>query len=162
MALPDINDADYTDEEGRVCKICYGGELDFRGKPAQWKTPCNCSGSIKYVHKECLETWIQNAPAFQQSQCNTCKFPYKRYYTLKSLSKWSLPKLRLGIWDSVEILLDIYSTVKLVRGTIAVTEGRKSLLGQFCYFVFWRGLYFQFETYRILPKHVPNIAGVDC
>lgn len=103
-------------------QICYGGDKDFEGKDVEWSSPCKCSGSIKWVHRECLEMWIQNAPILQQSQCNTCKFPYRRCYNLKPIEKWSKPSLRLTIWDSIEIFLDLYSTVKLVRGTIAVTE----------------------------------------
>lgn len=55
----------------RTCKICYGNDED--GDLEEWMTPCKCSGSIKWVHKDCMEKWLDNAPFRQQTHCNTCR-----------------------------------------------------------------------------------------
>jgi hypothetical protein len=51
--LPDIDD----DEEGDVCRICrMVGEAD---NPLYF--PCKCSGSIRYVHEQCLKEWLNHS-----------------------------------------------------------------------------------------------------
>ncbi len=58
MAAADGGDAD--DEED-VCRICrMTGEED---SPLYY--PCACSGSIKYVHQECLLQWLNHSNARQ-------------------------------------------------------------------------------------------------
>lgn len=49
------------DEEGDVCRICRNpGELD---NPLRY--PCACSGSIKFVHQDCLLQWLNHSNARQ-------------------------------------------------------------------------------------------------
>lgn len=57
------------EEEGDVCRICRtsGGE----GNPLYY--PCACSGSIKYVHQDCLLQWLQHSGAWK---CEVCKHPF--------------------------------------------------------------------------------------
>ena len=47
------------------CRICF--ECDA-GEPLI--EPCKCSGSMKYVHKSCLQKWIYHKG---DSVCNVCK-----------------------------------------------------------------------------------------
>uniref|UniRef100_A0A1I8A8Q9 RING-CH-type domain-containing protein n=1 Tax=Steinernema glaseri TaxID=37863 RepID=A0A1I8A8Q9_9BILA len=117
----------------RQCKYCYSDETIGR-----WMTPCKCAGSIRYVHSGCFSHWLSVAPFQQQSQCNTCKHIYKKHWSLKGFREWSVPRLDVTWWDTFEILLDFYSTFKLVRGFIALANGRRSILGQVVYFVFWK------------------------
>lgn len=52
MSLENTDGTEWTDEtdgNGRVCKICYGGDKDFEGKDVEWNSPCKCSGSIKVM-----------------------------------------------------------------------------------------------------------------
>lgn len=37
-------------------------------------SPCLCNGTLKYVHKKCLENWIQTSGHFE---CNVCGAPFK-------------------------------------------------------------------------------------
>ena len=39
--------------EARECWICYGGESD-----GELISPCRCRGSLQWVHRACLQTWI--------------------------------------------------------------------------------------------------------
>ncbi|KAK0393525.1 hypothetical protein QR680_000253 [Steinernema hermaphroditum] len=121
----------------RQCKYCYSDETVGR-----WLTPCKCAGSIRYVHSGCFSHWLSVAPFQQQNQCNTCKHIYKKHWSLKSVNEWSLPRFDVTFWDTFEILLDCYSTFKLVRGFLALANGRRSILGQAVYFVFWKSFIF--------------------
>eukprot|EP00250_Pteridium_aquilinum_P006590 c16479_g1_i1 orf=142-3528(+) len=60
---------DEGEEEEDVCRICRtSGE---RGSPLYY--PCACSGSIKYVHQDCLLQWLNHSNA---RQCEVCKHPF--------------------------------------------------------------------------------------
>jgi len=49
-----------------ACRICH--------EPNNLIQVCACTGTMKYVHKECIEKWqaIKNSP-----NCEICKQPYK-------------------------------------------------------------------------------------
>jgi len=54
------------------CRICleYDGDLF---------SPCMCKGSIKYVHRNCLETWINSTTnANSRDYCSMCGTKYMR------------------------------------------------------------------------------------
>ncbi|KAL0422610.1 UNVERIFIED_CONTAM: putative E3 ubiquitin ligase SUD1 [Sesamum latifolium] len=57
------------DEEEDVCRICRNpGDAD---NPLRY--PCACSGSIKFVHQDCLLQWLNHSNA---RQCEVCKHPF--------------------------------------------------------------------------------------
>lgn len=47
------------DDEGDVCRICRN-PADVQ-RPLRY--PCACSGSIKYVHQDCLMQWLDHSNA---------------------------------------------------------------------------------------------------
>ncbi|KAI3755409.1 hypothetical protein L1987_55207 [Smallanthus sonchifolius] len=60
---------DDDDDEEDVCRICRNtGEAD---DPLRY--PCACSGSIKFVHQDCLLQWLNHSNA---RQCEVCKHPF--------------------------------------------------------------------------------------
>lgn len=40
----------------RHCWVCFAYEDEDRG--AQWVQPCNCRGTTKWVHQQCLQRWV--------------------------------------------------------------------------------------------------------
>ena len=55
-----LNSVNFGNSERRekvlkICRICYNEEDDKNNPLVQ---PCNCSGSMKYVHLKCLKHWI--------------------------------------------------------------------------------------------------------
>jgi len=65
------------------CRFCLDvGTLDNKFNPLI--APCQCKGSIKYVHKNCLNMWRRtDMRPDQDIQCPLCKTIYKlRYLTL--------------------------------------------------------------------------------
>jgi E3 ubiquitin-protein ligase MARCH6 len=53
-----------------TCRICRGeGTTD---EPLFY--PCKCSGSIKYVHQNCLMEWLSHS---QKKHCELCKTPFR-------------------------------------------------------------------------------------
>ena len=51
------------------CRICYENDI-----PDNLINPCNCNGSIKYVHLSCLQTWIQQHDNIKK--CPVCNQKY--------------------------------------------------------------------------------------
>ncbi|KAL1799189.1 hypothetical protein ACET3X_003226 [Alternaria dauci] len=57
-------------DEADTCRICRGeGTAE---EPLFF--PCKCSGSIKYVHQECLMEWLSHT---QKKHCELCKTPFR-------------------------------------------------------------------------------------
>ncbi|KAK2665045.1 hypothetical protein Ddye_003619 [Dipteronia dyeriana] len=60
---------DEEEEEEDVCRICRNpGDAD---NPLRY--PCACSGSIKFVHQDCLLQWLNHSNA---RQCEVCKHAF--------------------------------------------------------------------------------------
>ena len=65
-----------TPKECRICK-----EED---KQDQMISPCHCSGSLEYTHKECLLRWIRTKR--DPNQCGVCNQPYEYKFVLRRAS----------------------------------------------------------------------------
>ncbi|KAI9894795.1 MAG: hypothetical protein M1814_000014 [Vezdaea aestivalis] len=59
----------YTNEKD-TCRICRSEATDT--EPLYH--PCKCSGSIKFVHQECLMEWLSHS---QKKYCELCKTPFR-------------------------------------------------------------------------------------
>ncbi|CDW73967.1 e3 ubiquitin-protein ligase march2-like [Stylonychia lemnae] len=59
------------------CRICFGS----RGPLIE---PCDCKGSMAYVHTQCLQKWLQSKNTMQ---CELCHFQIKSQLTLRSFGK---------------------------------------------------------------------------
>ena len=69
----DLGNDDFTISTVSIemCKICHcGGES---GNNVSLIAPCYCSGSLKYVHQECLQRWIKSSDI---KRCELCKYPF--------------------------------------------------------------------------------------
>ncbi len=56
-----------------VCKICY--EPETEEKPII--KPCQCQGSMKYIHLECLKKWVGDKDIKKEKpRCEICKYIY--------------------------------------------------------------------------------------
>ncbi|KAF6839288.1 e3 ubiquitin-protein ligase march6 [Colletotrichum musicola] len=65
---PQNNDAGALDPD--TCRICRGEAT--AEEPLFY--PCKCSGSIKYVHQDCLMEWLSHS---QKKHCELCKTPFR-------------------------------------------------------------------------------------
>ncbi|KAH9840035.1 uncharacterized protein C8Q71DRAFT_474546 [Rhodofomes roseus] len=58
-----------SQEDQLTCRICSAP-----AEPDQpLFHPCKCSGSIRYIHQDCLKTWLAHS---KKKTCDICKFPY--------------------------------------------------------------------------------------
>lgn len=74
---------DSDHHHGKSCRICYIEEETIENPLLQ---PCTCSGSMKYIHLECLRQWLSNRVfkhiesnqkcniyLYKQPECELCK-----------------------------------------------------------------------------------------
>lgn len=45
-----------TDEDKPVCRICL--DYDFKDNLNPMLAPCKCTGTMRYIHFECLRQWL--------------------------------------------------------------------------------------------------------
>lgn len=80
------------EEEGDVCRICRNS--GDRDNPLHY--PCACSGSIKYVHQDCLLQWLNHSNA---RQCEVCKhsFSFSPVYAENAPTRLPFREFLVGI-----------------------------------------------------------------
>ena len=72
-------------EPGKHCWVCFAGEDDDYS--AQWSSPCKCRGTAKWVHKACLQRWIdekQQGNSSVEVACPQCNSTYIILYPKSS------------------------------------------------------------------------------
>lgn len=60
---------DDDDDDERICRVCRAE--DEPDNPLYH--PCKCSGSIRYVHSDCLVQWLQQS---KNKKCELCGYPF--------------------------------------------------------------------------------------
>lgn len=68
-----------------TCRICHCTESPGSGL-IKLISPCQCSGSLKYVHHSCLQQWLD---ATNNQRCELCKHPFSMTVKYKPIHKWS-------------------------------------------------------------------------
>lgn len=70
------NASEKIESKYRICRICYSEEEEEDNPLIQ---PCICSGSMKYIHLDCLRHWLKTS-IFEQIESNNycCIYLYKK------------------------------------------------------------------------------------
>lgn len=79
--IPKTGDASLwanTEEDEDCCRVCHGEAEATR----PLFHPCRCSGSIKFVHQDCLQTWLKISNQ-SNPKCELCgeHFHFRNIYT---------------------------------------------------------------------------------
>lgn len=59
-----------SEQDPPTCRICLGEESDL----GLFVSPCNCRGTLRFVHPTCLKQWIQTSG---RGRCSTCRQNYR-------------------------------------------------------------------------------------
>ena len=83
------------EKKNKICRICYSQEEDENNNPLV--QPCNCDGSMKYIHLQCLSQWIythscekleanNNCSIYllKPIECELCKTKFPDYIKIKN------------------------------------------------------------------------------
>lgn len=61
------------------CRICFDGETDEH----KLISPCKCTGSMRYVHEDCLKIWLLSRDKdLSLAECDICKYNLKMKISL--------------------------------------------------------------------------------
>lgn len=89
-----------------TCRIC----LDDESTDNKLISPCLCKGSMKFIHRTCLDTWRKsNTKAYYQ--CDICKYKYKFYRNI-------IANLLRNEFIVILLSLLIYFLITLIIGFI--------------------------------------------
>lgn len=69
-----------------ICRICYADAENGESL----LSPCQCKGSLRFVHEHCLEMWIKTS---LKKTCDVCKYEYEIRCETLPLLKWTLGKI---------------------------------------------------------------------
>lgn len=64
-------------EDSRYCWVCFATDED--DELAEWVQPCNCTGTIRWVHQACLQRWVdekQKGNTMRRVTCPQCQTEY--------------------------------------------------------------------------------------
>ena len=83
--------SEHSNDSEPTCRICFGteGNEDIEGKLV---CPCNCRGSLRFVHTNWIEQWAKisannSADSIQSLKCELCHAIFKKKRQLLSLKK---------------------------------------------------------------------------
>lgn len=99
-------------EDHHMCRVCRGDE-------GHLYYPCLCTGSIKYVHQECLTEWLRYS---KKEVCELCNYKY----SFQPIYRHDMPKAL----PLIEILKGVaISAASMVRTWLVYTMVLISWLG---------------------------------
>ena len=82
-------------EEDDCCRVCHGEAEESR----PLFHPCKCSGSIKFVHQDCLQTWLKISNKLPK--CELCNESFRFRNIYKAGDKLSMIEFTLALFMRV-------------------------------------------------------------
>ena len=113
-------------KKNTVCRICYNEEEDEKEDPLV--QPCQCSGSLKYIHLKCLKHWIITRSCMKVEENDCCSvFLFKEIEC--EICKAKLPDL-ISHNGKLYSLLDFSDEFKnyLILETLTLDEDNNKFL----------------------------------
>lgn len=105
-----------------LCRVCFEAESDSH----KLISPCKCSGSMKYIHEECLKIWLLSQDKdLNISECDVCKAKFiMKIITVTQCTCKNYWKECLGMFI-FPILLILMSSILMVM-LLFLIQGIKS------------------------------------
>ncbi|XP_022727397.1 probable E3 ubiquitin ligase SUD1 isoform X2 [Durio zibethinus] len=141
------------EEEEDVCRICRNP-----GDPQNpLRYPCACSGSIKFVHQDCLLQWLNHSNA---RQCEVCKraFSFSPVYAENAPARLPFQEFVVGMAMKAYHVLQFFLRLSFVLSVWL-------LIIPFITFWIWRLAFVRSfgEAQRLFLSHISTTAiFTDC
>ncbi|XP_076879160.1 E3 ubiquitin-protein ligase MARCHF3 [Brachyhypopomus gauderio] len=154
--------------EEPLCRICHEGQ-----SAGDLLSPCQCAGSLRTVHRACLERWLSASHA---SRCELCHFEFALEYLPKPLTEWLTapamqhqrralcgdalcfliitPLASLSGWLCVQGAMDLYyNSSTEAFGLLVLT------LALFIIYLFWTlvSLHYHVHLFRVWRASEPRV-----
>lgn len=80
ISLPSIT-TQQSSVDSRYCWVCFATDEEDQeaGATVEWVKPCNCKGTLRWVHQACLQRWVdekQKGNTYRKVQCQQCQTEY--------------------------------------------------------------------------------------
>ena len=100
---------DWKIAEESICRIC----MEPASKDKELISPCKCSGSVRFIHEDCLKTWlISQEGDIDEGKCELCKTEFLMEFKIgkqcspsESLKNGWSPILYIPILSAVMMML---------------------------------------------------------
>ena len=94
------------------CRICFEGESSEN----PLISPCECKGSVRFIHEKCLKEWIlSQTPSPSSFNCDLCKFQVKMEIKVnKAISCSQIETIKCKIFTLLFIILAFLSIITLI------------------------------------------------
>ncbi|XP_075169077.1 uncharacterized protein LOC142241216 isoform X2 [Haematobia irritans] len=139
-----------------TCRICHNGENRTR-----LVSPCLCKGTMKYVHIECLERWLNISG---NTSCEMCQYQYKtllspRYSFLESLRIWySRSMSRRALQEDCQMFSLLTLVAFAIIGTLLVAIQYYILQGNMGHMIrVWSKGWLIFFLFTTLAVYLVNV-----
>ncbi|CAG9326296.1 unnamed protein product [Blepharisma stoltei] len=77
IAIPKLK----SDKEENVCRIC----MEYATLTCPLISPCRCTGSVKYIHEECLKTWLVSQDKdLAEGTCELCQTKFTMVFEVSN------------------------------------------------------------------------------
>ncbi|KAJ8763579.1 hypothetical protein K2173_002462 [Erythroxylum novogranatense] len=144
---------DDEEEEEDVCRICRNPGEDEN--PLRY--PCACSGSIKFVHQDCLLQWLNHSNA---RQCEVCKhaFSFSPVYAENAPARLPFQEFVVGMAMKACHVLQFFLRLSFVLSVWL-------LIIPFITFWIWRLAFIRSfgEAHRLFLSHISTtVILTDC
>ncbi|RMX61492.1 hypothetical protein pdam_00003542 [Pocillopora damicornis] len=67
------------------CRICQSSRRSVQELGELLDSPCHCRGTLGFVHKHCIETWLR---VRKQDTCELCHFKFETRWRYKPFREW--------------------------------------------------------------------------
>lgn len=122
------------------CRIC----MDFGDENSQVAAPCDCGGSIKYIHVICLKEWIKEKRSINCELCKTCYTGYWKSWAIENdiikNKKTGIPRAKFFDY-SFRIVASLYGQFFFVFTQIILSDGNIGIkpngIHGYKYFYIW-------------------------
>lgn len=107
-----LMDNDYDELDEPICRLCYEGE---KKRKDPLIVPCRCSGSMKYVHRSCLDSWRSMSPKSQSFYtCDQCQVDYDLLVLSDKVSNWRYLKYAIFVFLDMAVFFTLWQVAVLI------------------------------------------------
>lgn len=117
------DDSESDSESVRQCRICL--EADGQGSEALI-SPCACSGSVRYVHRSCLDTWrAMHMRSPKRFRCDLCLSDFRLAGSGASVTDaafWRAVVSRRALYDALVHLIALSCMAPLAAASRSASK----------------------------------------
>lgn len=128
----------YSQENQRTCRICLEESyIEPNSTNHDFIAPCQCTGSVSWVHRSCLDSWRATNPK-HFTMCEICQFTYELNYLSQESTYWQ----------------SLYWGFRMVLDTLLMA------IGFFAFFMLITGLVYTFDYQSAIPAYFSMVNDI--